>query len=71
MITATIYFPNDPSVGMFSETFTAELPLNGFEDSEHREWIRDCYKKLYDEMNGEFYCQVFFSDEYEVDDYKD
>jgi hypothetical protein len=65
MITATIYFPNDPSVGIFAESFEAQLPFNGFEDSEHREWVRDSFKRLYDEMNGEFYCRVYFSDEKE------
>ena len=65
MIVAIIYFPNDTSVGIFSETFTAQLPMNEFEDKEHREWLRDSLKRLYDEMNGEFICRVSFSDESE------
>lgn len=57
---ATIWFAADPSVGIFSYSFCAEIPP--FEE-EYREEIRSLIKRLYDDLDAEFTCQVFFSDE--------
>lgn len=59
-IKAIIYFPNDPSVGIFPNYYTAEIPP--FEP-ENREDTRQMIQKLYTELEGEFCCKVFFSDE--------
>lgn len=56
-----IYFENDPSVGMFSETYEADIPQ--FEE-EHREETRSAIKKLYDDLYGEMMCRVYFEDVY-------
>lgn len=61
---ATIYFNNDPSVGIFSASYEMDLPVEKFEDDEHREDMRAAIKKLYTELDGEFYpSYVTFSDE--------
>jgi hypothetical protein len=57
---AIIYFENDPSVGMFAESFEADIPT--FEE-EYREETRSMIKKLYEELYGEMSCRVYFSDE--------
>lgn len=57
---AIAYFHADPSVGIFSYSFKAEIPKP---DDEYREFTRDLLKKAYQEMDGEFSCTVFFSDE--------
>jgi len=59
-IKAIIYFANDPSVGIFPNYYTAEIPP--FEP-EYREETRQMIQKLYTELEGEFYPKVFFSDE--------
>jgi hypothetical protein len=63
-MTAFIQFANDPSVGIFSETFSIELPLNEFDSPEIREECREEIKKFYSTWNGEFnVSSVTFSDE--------
>lgn len=67
MTKVTIYFPNDPSVGMFPTYFTAEIPISKEElkelDKEHREIIREDFKKLYQYIDAEMNCQIIFEDE--------
>jgi hypothetical protein len=65
----TIYFPNDPSVGIFSTWYGMEIPdfrefgMNEKELREFREEMRDKIKSLYTELDGEFTCRVWFEDE--------
>ena len=61
---ATIYFANDPSVGMFPEYFEMDLPRDQFEDDADREFCRDQIKKTYNELNSDTLVSwVSFSDE--------
>lgn len=59
-MTATILFHGDRSVGISSYYYTAEIPE--FEP-EYREETRELLKKLYTELDGEFYPSVYFEDE--------
>lgn len=61
---ATIYFHNDPSVGMFSEYFEMTLPRSDFQDNEDREFCRESIKQLYNELNNDTpVTWVMFEDE--------
>ncbi len=64
---AIIYFPNAPTVGIFCETFEADLPMNDFNNKEEREECRKELKQFYDHWNGEFCCHVTFDDEIQND----
>ena len=55
-----IHFSGDPSVGIFSYSFDMTIPE--FEP-EYREETREMIKKLYTELDGEFYPTVIFEDE--------
>jgi len=57
---AIIHFRNDPSVGMFSETYTMDIPIL---DELDREKTREDIKVMYETMHGESAAQVWFSDE--------
>lgn len=61
-MTAHVYFPADPSVGIFSYGYEMEIP--DFEE-EWREDTRKKIKALYDELDGEFSCNVIFEGEIE------
>lgn len=69
---ATIYFHNDPSVGIMSQSFDMELPFN-MEDAESRadfneirENMRAIIKETYYQMDGNFKPNVWFEDEMET-----
>ncbi len=57
---ALVYFPNDPSVGIWSTYYTLEIPQF---DNEFREEYRKKIKDLYEDMDSEFICIVYFGDE--------
>lgn len=59
MIQVRIEFHGDPSVGINSYGYDMNIPF----DKEHREEIRKQIKALYDELDGEFLCVVYFEDE--------
>jgi len=60
----TVYFHNDPSVGIQSTYYSIELPIEKFEDEEHREEVRKLIQNLYTELDGEFAAtRVIFGDE--------
>jgi hypothetical protein len=61
---AFIYFPGDPSVGIFSETFEMQIPEF---DTDYREETRRDIQNLYTEISGGEGCRVSFSDENEID----
>jgi hypothetical protein len=67
---AFIYFPGDPSVGIFPETLECDLPFPHFADmdepKERREECRKEIEKFYTSWCDER-CQVSFSDENEMD----
>ena len=65
---ATIYFPNDPSVGLFPSSYEIELPFDSFEDmetpSDNREMCREQIAAFYKDWEGDtMKCYVTFSDE--------
>lgn len=64
-VTALVYFHNDPSVGIFSTYYTVPLPFpdHKYLDDFGREEVRDKLRGLYNELDGEFMCQVSFNDE--------
>ena len=57
---ASIYFVGDTSVGILPYIYEMDVPP--FEE-EFREDIRMMIEDLYVELDGEFGCQVYFSDE--------
>ncbi len=57
---ATAVFDGDSSVGIFGYSFDMEVPEF---DEEFREEVRAKIKETYDWLDGEFTCQVYFSDE--------
>ena len=66
----TIYFPNDPSVGIFSNYYGMEVPdwrvygMDKEDERQFREEMRSKIKSLYEELDGEFTCRVWFEDEH-------
>ena len=62
---ATIYFGGDPSVGIQSYYYTAQVPKLT-EDEEDREVIRQELIKAYTEIDAEFKPMVWFDDERDV-----
>lgn len=67
-MTARIDFPNDPSVGMWPESYTIELPFEDFAEmetpSDNREMCRKQIEDFYKDWQGESTkCHVTFSDE--------
>lgn len=57
----TIHFPGDPSVGIFSTTFEAEIP-DPF-DEEDREDMRTIIKDCYEALMGDKASWILFDDE--------
>jgi hypothetical protein len=74
MVKATIYFSNDPTVGISPAYFTMELPffskeaMQDFDDEKESltgiECVRNKIKKMYEELDGESFCHVWFDFEY-------
>jgi hypothetical protein len=56
---ATAYFEGDSSVGIYSYSYTLEIPF----DEDIRDDIRQEIAKLYNDLDGEFSCRVIFEDE--------
>ena len=48
-----IYIAGDPSVGIFSQYLSAELPFDEFDDKDHREEVRKQLGALYSEWATE------------------
>ncbi len=59
---ATIYFHGDPTVGIMSYSFTAQVPKLT-DDTEDREFIRAELKRAYTQIDAEFTPTVYFDDE--------
>jgi glutathione S-transferase len=55
-----IYFPNDPTVGFMPTYYDAEFPDV---DADFKEEYREQIKRLYEEMDGEMSCKVYFEGE--------
>lgn len=64
---AIILFMADASVGMFPYSYKMELDCNlkelFLEDSQYREEVRQKIKSLYEELDNDSRCVVWFSDE--------
>jgi len=60
---ATAYFEGDSSVGFYPYSYTLEVPF----DNDIREDIRQEIAELYNSLDGEFSCKVFFEDETTAD----
>jgi hypothetical protein len=72
MIKVTIYFANDPSVGIFAEAYTMEIPdfRAGWVSGEQtlKNYIkekREIIEELYEELQGDFEPKVIFQWEQE------
>jgi len=58
---ARIDFKNDPSVGMFSESYEMEIPFN--EETIHDYGVDDLRQDIaafYNKLHGDSFCNVYF-----------
>lgn len=60
-----IHFQADPSVGCNPYTYVMYIPrvTNQDDSPEYREEVREKIKTLYNELDCEFTCDVYFDDE--------
>lgn len=60
---ALIHYPNDPSVGIFSQYYEMEIPKWPDEEPHLREETRKAIAAMYQTLDDESNCRVYFSDE--------
>jgi hypothetical protein len=61
----SIEFPRDPSVGMFAEWYTMEIPnpINEEWSKEEKEELRAKIKSMYEGIDNDGTCRVYFENE--------